>query len=80
MAPGMLTLPFVMRALEKKHWFKSRPMIHAPFQVRFITILTLIQWHWQIAYVHNYAQLREESFVVIYNVKYIFRLWLSAVS
>lgn len=32
-APGMFCLPFVMKAMEKKPWFKSRPAIHGPFQV-----------------------------------------------
>ena len=34
MTAGMLTMPFVMRAMERKHWFKSRPVLHMPFQVR----------------------------------------------
>ena len=33
MAPGMLTMPFIMRAMEKKAWFKRMPMMHMPFQV-----------------------------------------------
>jgi len=32
-APGMFFLPFIMEKLETKTWFKSRPVIHAPFQV-----------------------------------------------
>jgi len=32
-APGMFFLPFIMEKMEKKNWFKSRPAIHAPFQV-----------------------------------------------
>merc|ERR1719430_2404357 len=32
-APGMFCLPFVMKAMEKKPWFKSRPALHGPFQV-----------------------------------------------
>ena len=35
MAPGMLLLPFVMQALEKKPWFAKRTALHAPFQVHF---------------------------------------------
>ena len=36
MTPGMLTMPFVMRAMEKKQWFKSRPVLHMPFQVSLV--------------------------------------------
>jgi len=32
-APGMFCLPFIMQKMEKRAWFKSRPAIHAPFQV-----------------------------------------------
>jgi hypothetical protein len=32
-APGMFFLPFIMEKMEKKSWFKSRPFLHAPFQV-----------------------------------------------
>jgi len=32
-APGMFCLPFIMKQMEKKPWFKSRPALHAPFQV-----------------------------------------------
>lgn len=32
-APGMFCLPFIMKRMEKKPWFKSRPALHAPFQV-----------------------------------------------
>ena len=35
MTPGMLTMPFVMRVMERKPWFNSRPVLHMPFQVRF---------------------------------------------
>lgn len=31
--PGMLFLPFIMQALEKKPWFARRTAFHAPFQV-----------------------------------------------
>ena len=34
MAPGMLTMPFIMRNMEKRAWFKAKPMMHMPFQVR----------------------------------------------
>ena len=33
MAPGMVFLPFIMNAMEKKTWFARRPLLHAPFQV-----------------------------------------------
>ena len=33
MAPGMLLMPFVMQAMEKKSWFVRRTAMHAPFQV-----------------------------------------------
>ena len=33
MAPGMFALPFIMRSMERKAWFSSRPFLHAPFQV-----------------------------------------------
>ena len=38
MTPGMLLLPFVMKAMERKPWFMKRTILHAPFQVsrRFI--------------------------------------------
>ena len=32
-APGMLALPFIMQRMEKMAWFRTRPFIHAPFQV-----------------------------------------------
>jgi len=32
-APGMFCLPVIMQKMEKKPWFKSRPVLHAPFQV-----------------------------------------------
>merc|ERR1719411_2304140 len=32
-APGMFCLPFIMKHMEKKAWFKSRPALHGPFQV-----------------------------------------------
>jgi len=32
-APGMFCLPFIMQKMEQKHWFKSRPSLHGPFQV-----------------------------------------------
>lgn len=32
-APGMLCLPIIMNALERKTWFKTRTVLHAPFQV-----------------------------------------------
>jgi len=32
-APGMFFLPFIMEKMETKKWFRSRPFIHAPFQV-----------------------------------------------
>jgi len=32
-APGMFCLPFIMQYMEKKPWFRSRPALHAPFQV-----------------------------------------------
>eukprot|EP00090_Calanus_glacialis_P027751 TRINITY_DN4401_c0_g1_i2.p1 TRINITY_DN4401_c0_g1~~TRINITY_DN4401_c0_g1_i2.p1 ORF type:complete len:325 (-),score=104.29 TRINITY_DN4401_c0_g1_i2:129-1103(-) len=32
-APGMFCLPVIMQRMEKKPWFKSRPVLHAPFQV-----------------------------------------------
>merc|ERR1719341_42600 len=32
-APGMFCLPFIMKQMERKPWFKSRPAIHGPFQV-----------------------------------------------
>ncbi|XP_023346028.1 sideroflexin-2 [Eurytemora carolleeae] len=32
-APGMLVLPLIMEKMERKHWFKSRSYLHAPFQV-----------------------------------------------
>ena len=32
-APGMFALPVIMEKLEKQSWFKSRPSLHAPFQV-----------------------------------------------
>jgi len=32
-APGMFCLPFIMKQMEKKPWFKARPALHAPFQV-----------------------------------------------
>merc|ERR1719284_44197 len=32
-APGMFCLPFIMKAMEKKAWFRSRPALHGPFQV-----------------------------------------------
>jgi len=32
-APGMFCLPIIMQRMEKKPWFKSRPVLHAPFQV-----------------------------------------------
>ena len=38
MTPGMLTMPFVMRAMEQKPWFMSRPALHMPFQVRFLNV------------------------------------------
>lgn len=34
MAPGMLLMPFVMQAMEKRKWFARRTALHAPFQVR----------------------------------------------
>lgn len=33
MAPGMLVLPFIMQALEKRTWFAAKTVLHAPFQV-----------------------------------------------
>jgi len=32
-APGMFFLPFIMEKMETKSWFRSRPALHAPFQV-----------------------------------------------
>jgi len=32
-APGMFCLPVIMQRMERKPWFKSRPVLHAPFQV-----------------------------------------------
>jgi len=32
-APGMLFLPLIMQKMETKPWFKSRPSLHAPFQI-----------------------------------------------
>ena len=32
-APGMFALPVIMEKMEKQSWFKSRPVLHAPFQV-----------------------------------------------
>merc|ERR1719342_266213 len=32
-APGMFALPVIMEKLETQKWFKSRPFLHAPFQV-----------------------------------------------
>ena len=32
-APGMFCLPVIMQKMERKPWFKSRPVLHAPFQV-----------------------------------------------
>lgn len=32
-APGMFCLPVIMQRMEKKPWFKSKPILHAPFQV-----------------------------------------------
>ena len=32
-APGMFALPVIMEKMEKQAWFKSRPVLHAPFQV-----------------------------------------------
>ena len=32
-APGMFALPVIMERMEKQSWFKSRPVLHAPFQV-----------------------------------------------
>lgn len=32
-SPGMVLLPVVMEKLEKVKWFKSMPVLHAPFQV-----------------------------------------------
>lgn len=32
-APGMLLLPVIMERMERKPWFRSRPALHAPFQV-----------------------------------------------
>merc|ERR1712210_281291 len=40
-APGMFCLPFIMKQMEKKPWFKSRPAIHGPFQVPLL-LLTLL--------------------------------------
>ena len=31
--PGMLSLPLIMQRMEKIPWFKSKPILHAPFQV-----------------------------------------------
>ncbi len=33
MAPGMLLMPFVMQAMERRAWFARRPALHGPFQV-----------------------------------------------
>ena len=32
-APGMFALPIIMERMEKQSWFRSRPVLHAPFQV-----------------------------------------------
>ena len=32
-APGMFALPVIMERMEKQSWFRSRPVLHAPFQV-----------------------------------------------
>jgi len=32
-APGMMFLPVIMERMEKKTWFKTRTVLHAPFQV-----------------------------------------------
>ena len=32
-APGMFALPVIMEKMEKQTWFKTRPVLHAPFQV-----------------------------------------------
>jgi len=32
-APGMFALPIIMERMERLHWFKSRPVLHPPFQV-----------------------------------------------
>ena len=32
-APGMFALPVIMEKMEKQSWFKTRPVLHAPFQV-----------------------------------------------
>lgn len=32
-APGMMFLPVIMERMERKAWFKSRTILHAPFQI-----------------------------------------------
>jgi len=40
-APGMFALPVIMEKMEKQHWFKSRPALHAPFQVLGVGVFLL---------------------------------------
>ena len=40
-APGMFCLPVIMQRMEKKPWFKSRPVLHAPFQVLGVGVFLL---------------------------------------
>lgn len=41
-APPMIVLPIIMDKLERNSWFKSRPYIHAPFQMAALGAMLLI--------------------------------------
>ena len=43
-APGMVTIPIIMNALEQRGVFKKYPKINAPLQIALLgTVLTLVK-------------------------------------